>query len=297
MILSNMVNLRNYSADDDFQFHRDEFDRSIKEIKLHYDITGKTALDLCSGAGIHSGFLSLHCSHVFGVDLLDYELAWNGMFKYQLRDLFKKHNVAIDITKMQFIKMDAQNLLFKDNLFDFVWCVNAFEHIPDPEKALDEIYRVLKPEGIAWIQFDPVYYCDTGSHMFDFLPEPWGHLMYQPEEYAEKLRAVGTPQEMVNDFLYGLNRKPKKYFIDLFNQKNTFKVLSCHEWSGLTKDEFRQHPNYSLLKSRYSEEDLFFRGAHFLIKKLKIPENNERHLSLVENIIMHWRKYSIGLNP
>ena len=46
---------------------------------------------------------------------------------------------------------DAENLLFKDNTFDFVFSYHALEHIPNPQKALKEMHRVLKKGGGFWI--------------------------------------------------------------------------------------------------------------------------------------------------
>lgn len=40
---------------------------------------------------------------------------------------------------------------FKDSSFDFVICSGVVHHTPDPEKAINEIYRVLKPGGFAYI--------------------------------------------------------------------------------------------------------------------------------------------------
>lgn len=40
---------------------------------------------------------------------------------------------------------------FRDSSFDFVVCSGVIHHTPDPEKAINEIYRVLKPGGLAYI--------------------------------------------------------------------------------------------------------------------------------------------------
>jgi ubiquinone/menaquinone biosynthesis C-methylase UbiE len=46
---------------------------------------------------------------------------------------------------------DAENLLFKDETFDFVFSYHALEHIQNPKIALKEIHRVLKTGGGFWI--------------------------------------------------------------------------------------------------------------------------------------------------
>ncbi|MCD6116868.1 methyltransferase domain-containing protein [bacterium] len=42
---------------------------------------------------------------------------------------------------------DIHSLCFKNNLFDKIICFSAFPHFIDQQKAVNEIYRVLKPSG------------------------------------------------------------------------------------------------------------------------------------------------------
>ncbi|WP_174591661.1 class I SAM-dependent methyltransferase [Methanocella conradii] len=235
------------------------------------DLKEKLVLEVGSGTGLHTGFLvNCGCKHVIGIDLLDYENLWDGNFKKQLISLYNEFGVYFDQARCQFIKMNAENMLFRDNLFDFVISINAFEHISDPRKALAEIYRVLKPGGYAFIQFDPVYYCDTGSHMFDFINEPWGHLIHSEEEYIRMLEDTNTPPAIISDFMHGLNRLPRKYFIELFDEviKNgKFDKIESYEWSGVTNSSHLEHPNFKYLCNKYPKEDLLFRGMNVLFRK------------------------------
>ncbi|MEM3374721.1 MAG: class I SAM-dependent methyltransferase [Candidatus Woesearchaeota archaeon] len=43
---------------------------------------------------------------------------------------------------------DACNLPYKDNFFDVVVSLDVFEHIKDDNKAANEVYRVLKNDGV-----------------------------------------------------------------------------------------------------------------------------------------------------
>jgi SAM-dependent methyltransferase len=53
--------------------------------------------------------------------------------------------------KAQFLKMDAEALEFDANSFDCVLSLYALRYFPNPEKAVAEIRRVLKPGGKAVI--------------------------------------------------------------------------------------------------------------------------------------------------
>jgi ubiquinone/menaquinone biosynthesis C-methylase UbiE len=50
-----------------------------------------------------------------------------------------------------FIIGDAENLLFKDDSFDCIVCFWSFHHLGSPSKALEEMRRVLKPDGLLLI--------------------------------------------------------------------------------------------------------------------------------------------------
>lgn len=43
---------------------------------------------------------------------------------------------------------DSENLPFKNCSFDIITCINSFHHYENPEKAISEIKRVLRPNGI-----------------------------------------------------------------------------------------------------------------------------------------------------
>lgn len=47
---------------------------------------------------------------------------------------------------------DIHDLKFKNDMFDVIVCISILEHIPFPEKAIQELYRVLKPGGEIWVQ-------------------------------------------------------------------------------------------------------------------------------------------------
>lgn len=51
--------------------------------------------------------------------------------------------------EVQLVCADATKLPFKDNSFDRIIATEVLEHISDDQKAIAEMYRVLKPGGIA----------------------------------------------------------------------------------------------------------------------------------------------------
>lgn len=49
---------------------------------------------------------------------------------------------------------DARELPFSDNSYSSIISISTFEHIPNTEKLLSEMYRVLKPNGILAITME-----------------------------------------------------------------------------------------------------------------------------------------------
>jgi len=48
---------------------------------------------------------------------------------------------------VRFITGDVQSLAFADNTFDWIVSCECLEHVPQPQKMTDEMFRVLKPGG------------------------------------------------------------------------------------------------------------------------------------------------------
>src|SRR5215831_18482691 len=48
---------------------------------------------------------------------------------------------------------DVENLQFLAGEFDLIWCSRVIHHhLPNPQRALSEMYRVLKPGGILFLR-------------------------------------------------------------------------------------------------------------------------------------------------
>ncbi|MBI5391540.1 class I SAM-dependent methyltransferase [Candidatus Woesearchaeota archaeon] len=62
--------------------------------------------------------------------------------------------IAVEYCKKEGLsvrKAAGEKLKFKDNYFDFIVCADVLEHIPEDQKAVDEIARILKPNGFLFI--------------------------------------------------------------------------------------------------------------------------------------------------
>jgi len=112
--------------------------------------------------------------------------------------------------------------------FDVVTCTHIYEHVPDAQRLVDEIYRVLKPGGVCMFaagnRFIPIegHY---GLPLLAAIPKPLGHLY---------LRAA---------------RKGDHYYETHFSHRNLRKLVARFEVIDYTRRVI-EHPQ------RYSATDV-----------------------------------------
>lgn len=71
-----------------------------------------------------------------------------NLIKVKNKQSFSTSKQSFSANKTIFKLVDAQNIPFKDNSFDIVIANHMFYHVPDRKKALSEIKRVLKSNGL-----------------------------------------------------------------------------------------------------------------------------------------------------
>jgi ubiquinone/menaquinone biosynthesis C-methylase UbiE len=232
---------------------------------------GATVLDIGGGAGMHAGFIAQHASHVTTIDIVDPNVTFGGEFLKLLREKYARHGVALDIAKVDFRRADAMELPYKDGLYDLVVSWNAFEHIPDPARALREAVRVTRPAGYTFVTFDPIWTADTGSHFSAFVPEPWAHLTLEQSAFVERMRSAGATEGQVAEFMSAMNKVRLADFERIFaavEAEGLGKIEFRNSWSGTVDKDSTDHPNYSVARSLgYTERELLTRGLSFVIRR------------------------------
>jgi len=97
------------------------------------------------------------------------------------------------------VKADICDLPFEDNSFDTILCNHVLEHIPDDTKAMQELYRVLKPSGMAILQI-PQDLKREVTFEDDSITDPkertkifgqYDHVRVYGRDYFDKLRSIG----------------------------------------------------------------------------------------------------------
>jgi len=65
----------------------------------------------------------------------------------------------------------------EDGEFDVLVSWSAFEHVSDPAGMATEMRRIIRPDGVLFLQLWPFYYSEHGGHLFDWYPGGFAHLV------------------------------------------------------------------------------------------------------------------------
>jgi len=111
----------------------------FSELIDYKSLANKSVLEVGCGLGGNAAVLAKEGANLHAIDITPRAI-----------DLCKKRfelfNLEGDISLG-----DAENLRFADNKFDFIWSWGVIHHTANMQNSVDEIFRVLKPGGIAKI--------------------------------------------------------------------------------------------------------------------------------------------------
>lgn len=107
-----------------------------KEMELFVELLkGDKVLDLGSGPATDSTYLKEFGLSVYSTD-----------YSRGMLNIGKKLNPSLSL-----IESDTYASPFSDNAFDGIWFCASLLHLEHPEKALAEVNRLLKPEGVCFV--------------------------------------------------------------------------------------------------------------------------------------------------
>ena len=94
----------------------------------------KTVLELATGTGLIAKHIVCSADHIEATDAS--------------QKMIEQAKQGVKSAKLYFSVQDMFHLPYADQSFDVVIVVNALHIVPEPEKALSEIRRVLKDDGV-----------------------------------------------------------------------------------------------------------------------------------------------------
>jgi SAM-dependent methyltransferase len=153
---------------------------------------GDRVLDMGCGAGRHAFALYRAGADVVALDLDEAELKdVAGMFA-----AMREEGEVPDGATAQAVRGSAYALPFEDGTFDRVVAAEVLEHLPQDERAMAELFRVLKPGGLIAVTvpaWGPELVCWALSSAYHEVEG--GHVrIYRGDELRRRLGRAGlTP--------------------------------------------------------------------------------------------------------
>lgn len=149
----------------------EDFFKETEAVRYHYHYYLPALFDAISRQYANGKLLEVGCG--IANDLVQY--AKRG-FQVTGIDLSKdsielaiKHFSLLGI-KADLRNADAEELPFFDNSFDVVYSFGVLHHTTDTEKAISEVYRVLKPGGMAVIMLYHTHSLNYVAHKLLGIP-------------------------------------------------------------------------------------------------------------------------------
>ena len=249
-----------------------------------YGIAGKDVLEV----GCHDGknafaMAKSGANHVDAIDIPMYgvlaredgepdvrSLERQSQYLHQVRMLNAKafgHDSLV--SKVSFSDLDVADLK-KENAYDLVVSWETLEHITNPRKAIANMFKALRPNGMCFHEYNS-YYSLNGGHSLCTLDFPYGHARLSAadfERYIQKYR----PQEVgvaTNFHNHCLNRMTIKDLKDACNDTG-FDALALFAWqdgSNLAIIDQTIMAQCKRLKANISIEDLISPRIWILMQK------------------------------
>lgn len=179
-------------------------------------------LDVGGSTGIIDYYLADYFKFVTGIDIDSQAIGY-------AKENFSKENLVFEIG-------DAMSLQYNDATFDVVICSQVYEHVPEAEKMMEEIHRVLKPGGICYFAANNRFMLHEPHYDLPFLsviPRITAHLYLRisgkGSYYYEKHLSYWGLKRLVKDFsrvdyTLKLIENPKKFSIEYMIRPNSTKA-------------------------------------------------------------------------
>jgi SAM-dependent methyltransferase len=216
----------------------------LRDVHTSIDLVGKRVLELGCGAGFEVWYLS----HKFDADGWGIDVGERLAWKTLTDD--RTHYVCADL---------AVDQPFDADFFDRVISFSVFEHVVHPYAVLAELYRVMKPGGIAWISAN-LHRGPRASHLYREIAFPFPHLLFTDDVIRQFREAHGGKSAGAS----WVNRLTWAQYEDYFREIGF--VIRSLRFSEEPLDE-PFYERFESLLGRYPKWDLTKDFYHVILEK------------------------------
>lgn len=191
--------------------------------------------------------LSQDFSEIIGIDIIDAAI--------------KSSSEAFSDKRIKFIKMDALNMDFEDNSFDFVALSNSLHHLERRQETLNEMHRVLKPGGAIIIS------------------EMISNGLSKKQKSHLKMHHFAAELDTDNGIYHGLTFSDKK-IIEILKSESKLELKAIWEFMYPRKEE-----------NTLEEMEWLFGTIDKLTAKMEDSPKIEEYIKKADGIKKYMRKY------
>ena len=172
----------------------------FREVGNMIEVVDGKVLDIGCADGVFSKVIldKSHAKEIIGIDVLENSVKWA-----------KKHWQRNK--KLKFRLGNAHDLKFKANTFSAVFALEVMEHLPKPQKMIDEVKRVLKKDGYA------IFLVPSDNSLFRAIWYIWTHYgrgkiwndchiqsFSKNNKLSELVKSRGLAIDVDKTFLFGM---------------------------------------------------------------------------------------------
>ncbi|HEM49550.1 MAG TPA: class I SAM-dependent methyltransferase, partial [Caldithrix sp.] len=198
------------------------------------DLLGKEVIDIGCGTGIIS---------LLALEMGARKAVCGDISLYMLKLAEENSRAAgYDSTRISFCQLDAESLPFDDNCFDTVITGMSFGLFPDQEKAVREMFRVLKPGGLIslgahgpehyWEAIDTNIRALNKRHVLGYRFEFWPRT---EKQIYKIMKTSGFKDIYTNRFIW------RNLFRTSVDACDFFAAVSSNWWFAKIPEKKRDH--------------------------------------------------------
>lgn len=172
-----------------------DYERHRRRVAKFSPLNGRHVLVAgCGTARDVESWVQQNPQRIVGIDWFSYDSAW-GHWK-------QRFNQIAPGVEVQFAQADLACMSeFSDASFDVVSSDAVFEHLKNLPEVLAEFHRILRPGGLLYATFGPLWFGWGGDHVsgYDSITSGYNHLILDQTAYRIYLNGVGKHTHSEHD--------------------------------------------------------------------------------------------------
>lgn len=148
---------------------------------------------------------------------------------------------------LRFAVSEPRAIPAETSSFDVAVTWSAFEHVGEPISVLGEMRRILKPDGVLFLQLWPFFHSARGSHLWDWFPDDFVNLLKTEDEIVSHMRANPFQSEGWTEYMIDEYRHLNRIDVDELQRSLLAAGLAVRKFELLTHTvriptELQRHP-------------------------------------------------------